>query len=487
MNIAINDLGVRLKPYMGGRANCQFCGGLLIAKCGDIYAWHWQHRKAFNCDDWKENETEWHRSWKACFDMDFQEVSIINNGEKHIADIRLPNGTIIEFQNSAISSSTIKVREDFYNTMIWVINASAFKGNLSLGSLVNQRLQYFEEQQRNEVSYYSRMHDSEIYETKKEVREKEAELNRNGAERLWKLIKTREEQLKNVKEIAASIFEMWMKGIDYVTESNFLSLEASLQEIKNDFDNSIKTVRLAKKTIENNNAMLQYISELRTVTINGVAHKITPFKRERYKDFRQYLAIEKASLNDIFIKSFPIKSEIEYLSYEKKTHTFDLATNPESHINRIVEKSRKLNEDIESNTINYENMLSAIESKLLEQIRYDIKELAIQLESESNAQFKLDTFIKNAKARIDYMYEQMSRDTELVRREQEDERDKARAEIMVKFKGQYTFTWKRERRSWEAATKTMYFDTGDGFLFKKVSDTRLIKIPYADFIKQIQE
>ena len=140
MKFAIDNLNKRIKPeFSGQKATCPFCNGSLIGKCGEIYTWHWQHQVNTECDSWKEHETAWHRTWKNKFPDSWQEVIINNDDEKHIADVRTPNGDIIEFQNSPISSSTIRIREEFYKNMVWVVNAIEFKENFKIWSLVRAK------------------------------------------------------------------------------------------------------------------------------------------------------------------------------------------------------------------------------------------------------------------------------------------------------------------------------------------------------------
>lgn len=133
MLYAIKD-GKRIEASTGLRATCPCCNGEVIAKCGDIYVWHWAHKHESECANWHEPETEWHKNWKECFPLKNREVLVINKetGKRHIADIKLPNGLVIEFQNSPISSETISQRESFYKKMIWVINANEFRRNIYL-------------------------------------------------------------------------------------------------------------------------------------------------------------------------------------------------------------------------------------------------------------------------------------------------------------------------------------------------------------------
>jgi len=135
MNIGIDiTTGERIYPIKGSSAICQCCSEYLIAKCGQIRINHWAHKNKESCDKWWENETQWHRNWKNEFPKDWQEIikTDLSSGEKHIADIFNPNkNLVIEFQNSPISVDEILSRENFYNKMIWVINAHNFKIELS--------------------------------------------------------------------------------------------------------------------------------------------------------------------------------------------------------------------------------------------------------------------------------------------------------------------------------------------------------------------
>ena len=96
----------------------------MIAKCGQHVVWHWAHKSRLNCDPWWESETEWHRSWKDCFPIDWQEVVHTDpiTDERHIADVKTPRGLAIEIQNSPLRSEEMRSREQFYGNMIWIVN-----------------------------------------------------------------------------------------------------------------------------------------------------------------------------------------------------------------------------------------------------------------------------------------------------------------------------------------------------------------------------
>ena len=105
---------------------CQCCGGQTIAKCGQHVVWHWAHKRREDCDPWWESETEWHRSWKDRFPLDWQEVVHCDHatGEKHIADVKTPHRLVVEIQNSPIHPEEMRSRENFYSKLVWIVNGN---------------------------------------------------------------------------------------------------------------------------------------------------------------------------------------------------------------------------------------------------------------------------------------------------------------------------------------------------------------------------
>ena len=123
MRYALVD-GERTEARPRLRGVCQCCGGQTIAKCGEHVVWHWAHRRREDCDPWWETETEWHRSWKDRFPLDWQEIVHRDpvTGENHIADVKTPHGLVVEMQNSPIRPDEMRSREDFYNRIAWIVN-----------------------------------------------------------------------------------------------------------------------------------------------------------------------------------------------------------------------------------------------------------------------------------------------------------------------------------------------------------------------------
>ena len=130
MKFALVD-NQRIEAEKGLKGVCPICHQPVIAKCGKYKINHWAHKSLTNCDTWWENETDWHRQWKNLFPENWQESVMVDEktGEKHIADIRTDGGMIIEFQHSNISETEKISREQFYKTMVWIVDGNRRKND----------------------------------------------------------------------------------------------------------------------------------------------------------------------------------------------------------------------------------------------------------------------------------------------------------------------------------------------------------------------
>ncbi|SDF62138.1 competence protein CoiA [Chitinophaga filiformis] len=134
-----NVNGQRREPEKGLKGTCPGCGKGLNAKCGEIRIHHWAHESRKDCDLWWEQMTEWHLDWQNQFPQGWRE-NIITKKETedyHQADIQTPDGIIIKFQHSNLSLVDIESRNNFYEKLIWVVNAKQFKHNIKLQDIPN--------------------------------------------------------------------------------------------------------------------------------------------------------------------------------------------------------------------------------------------------------------------------------------------------------------------------------------------------------------
>jgi len=119
---------------------CECCGMPVHSRCGDYVVWHWSHYKNKDhkeCDKWYDRKTEWHIKWQNYFPKENQEVVCVDHltDEKHFADIKTNDGVVIELQNSPMSNENIRIRENFYDKMLWIVNGN----NLGLGKISFRR------------------------------------------------------------------------------------------------------------------------------------------------------------------------------------------------------------------------------------------------------------------------------------------------------------------------------------------------------------
>jgi len=125
--------GIKSAPCKNGLGNCPLCNEDVFARCGNIKVHHWAHKSKKVCDPWWENETLWHRTWKNHFPTNWQEFiqfdSITN--EKHVADLKSPDGLIVEFQHSYLTTEERLSRERFYQHMIWILDGTRRKNDLT--------------------------------------------------------------------------------------------------------------------------------------------------------------------------------------------------------------------------------------------------------------------------------------------------------------------------------------------------------------------
>ncbi len=125
--------GERLEATKGAMGRCLCCGADVIAKCGKIRSSHWAHKNNEECPySQKEPKTQWHIDWQNNFPKEWQEVRCADEqtGEIHIADIKTPNGLVVEFQHSAIKPEERLAREKYHKNMIWVVDGTRLSNDL---------------------------------------------------------------------------------------------------------------------------------------------------------------------------------------------------------------------------------------------------------------------------------------------------------------------------------------------------------------------
>jgi competence protein CoiA len=125
--------GEKTEAFPRERGSCPVCGAETIAKCGPRIMHHWAHHRIRDCDPWWETETPWHREWKNKFPVECREVShTAVDGEVHRADVKTPTGIVVEIQHSTMTDAERTSREEFYESLVWVIDGTVFPDNFDI-------------------------------------------------------------------------------------------------------------------------------------------------------------------------------------------------------------------------------------------------------------------------------------------------------------------------------------------------------------------
>ncbi len=486
MQFALNDNGVRVMPnFSGQRAKCPLCGGIVIAKCGDVYIHHWQHHQDRECDPWKEHETEWHRLWKAKFPEKCQEVTIENNGEVHRADVRTPDGLIIEFQNSSISTTTITVREEFYEDMIWIVNAKAFKENFHLSSVVKTRLRELEEEAKYEATTYIGDYQGDLKAMDDEIKEKHQATNSKALQRSWKQNTVNKviETHNALDEFAASIIGGWLNR-GYYGESHISDIP---DQVTYQLQEEVKSIPVKRQQLiaeqKGKKKLLDEIIKLEDIMIEDKTFKVIDYQRISAKSFHKVKAIAKESRRSFFPEIISFKTKYEFEQYKHWTDKFDFAFEPTNAIGVLEKRILEVQEEL----LKLEDNLAKLKEKIKNELRTLLEKKLSNLKSEVEAMdaevrklAETASYLEKRKEHAVYLREK-DRDEYMMQAEKE--RTEKRSKIMKDKKGLYWFDWKRERKSWQVANAPLYFDIGKDYLFLMVTDKLFRKIMISDFLQ----
>lgn len=115
---------------VGEKYFCPTCNTELILKPGIERQAHFAHKVACS-DHWYYEMSEWHQRMQGYFLPKYREVVVEHNGEKHRADVLIPDrhgskSLVIEFQHSNMSREEFFERNVFYKkagyNIIWVFD-----------------------------------------------------------------------------------------------------------------------------------------------------------------------------------------------------------------------------------------------------------------------------------------------------------------------------------------------------------------------------
>ena len=129
---------------------CPCCRKPLIAKVGSIRRPHWAHESVERCDEWKEDESDWHYKWreqfvdcKSKYDIDIENV-IEKGGKKHFYDARIDNRLSIVLPRMRLSGEQKREYENFFGEMVWIVGAKRSEYKLLRRDLEQRKIKPFD-------------------------------------------------------------------------------------------------------------------------------------------------------------------------------------------------------------------------------------------------------------------------------------------------------------------------------------------------------
>ncbi len=409
---------LRIEPHPSAVGICQICENEVKAYCGEINKWHWRHNKLPDCDSFHEPMTEWHKSWQNQFPEDWREVVLVRNNEKHFADILTFHNLVIEFQHSSISSKKILERELFYNCMIWVVDAIGFKKNLKIKDLFQDHLDELKKKYNKTVLYNEI---SNVIDIEISLLKSELLYLENQLFRYPKALNRKRKVLATDEKI--------LQGLDeYLTNEAFVTWTKNGRILYRYSENlDMNEVEIRNQIIDLQQAIGSNTNQINQINVElkdkgkELKEKLVLHKNE----IQEKIRYQKQSLQEIYVgvKSIFLKGLSDLIEKEK------------SEIQKIELDLPKINKEIISKNL------------AIEQININKLNRISDFLAEKSLGFKKEMQI-----------------------------------IKEKYGNVFSYEWKRERRSWKSASKPIFLDLGDEYLYEIKSVNLLKRISKTHFV-----
>lgn len=484
--------GVKRKPFKGGKGLCPLCGAAFIAHFGQTEPAHWQHAPGADCDLWHEPKTAWHIAWQNKFPEAWQELPMEDEvtDEKHFADVRTDKGLVIEFQNSPITPSTISQRETFYGNMIWVVNANTFKDSFVIASRVKVEVKRFEDTLFMKEFQIKADIDAEIREQEAEVNNLRNEL-KNAIEDMKKLQKRIDEYQKDITEykgLSERITKWITNSEGNIEVENGMDLydylQRSYKERLLSIMNSIcQDTGLPNKTEEE----LRELTNLEDDEIEGRKVKKISYDKINEGNYSKVYAIARVSQKTLFRDPQKIYDKLELFRYKYSTDKFDFLMDKSEDIIRLQQSG----ENLKAQKRNHEQELEQVKDEIAQLVKKWLSRQATssqeELERLNNIQIPaLTEKYDRERAFLENMQNSKVEKLQAALEDLEQKNENDKWKIRMENKGLYRYKWKREHKAWRAASRPVFFDIGEDYLFEKIDNNSFRKVRMEEFIKSVR-
>ena len=410
-------------------------------------------------------------------------------GERHYADVRTDRPLVIEFQNSPISSSTIHIREAFYGDMVWVINASGFKDNFNLASEVTMGLKRITNALPTKEGGIRSKFDAEIEKQETETFTTEQQIKDAIDEtiRLQRKIDNYKNYLDDYKGLTDKATK-WIADSEGNYAPNCVDLYDSLnRSYKERLLHIRDIIRQDADSINKIEQDFSKITSLKSEKIAGRDCKKVPYDKINKGNYMKVYVLSRSSTDTFFSEPERIHDEMGLFRYKYLTDKYDFFLDYSEDITILQQAITELK--VRKRTLHQER--DQIDSEMAEKVkRWLVRELAsseealaglnIQistLREKSGADRRLLQALQNSKGeRLDTAIADFKRQHEEKRRQ-----------IMNRHRGFYRLIkWKHEHKAWREASRHVYFDGGEGYLFQRTTEGLFRKVSTEDFMRSLR-
>ncbi|WP_431126197.1 hypothetical protein [Flagellimonas flava] len=467
---ALNENNGSIHPTKGAMGYCPNCGKGVRAYCGEIYTHHWKHLELEHCDSWSEKESEWHRTWKKAFPLDWQEVIIKKWGEQHIADIRNPSGTVLELQHSSISSETIRIREEFYEDMIWLLDAQPFKHNFHIYSLVRYQLRVMEDSYSNLIDWGGPENEDEhIIGAKKELEE----IKRKISDLEWQHNRTKGsigELQEKLKKPGTHLRKVLRPNNFYLRHQSGFKPTA-----KKEYEEKKAKIKSSGEVITIKSEKLEKIIDLEDCRFVGMEHfKYVGSARVAPRNFKRCCAIQKESGGTLFPEVRYFNSEWDF----KQTATspkYHLLIDPSDIVEGLRVEISHLRKERKNLKKEKRELFQTMEAEFLNFLQSNLVQTKKELQKIISETEKLQRKKKEVKTKIAGLKEEAKKRREASEKALIQQRRIEKGDIMKRYQGLYGYRWKHRRKSWDFSSMPIYLDFGP-HIFKVLDQSTFRKI-----------
>jgi hypothetical protein len=219
---------------------------------------------------------------------------------------------------------------------------------------------------------------------------------------------------------------------------------------------------------------------------DGKLLTIIQYQELTLQNYKEARVFNKDSLDRLFKIEWSIENEHQLNLLKSQIDKVVIAMDLTKKVEQLKQKKSEIDldcEHLQSSGFNYNEMEIDLRNVLDQEIQkanHRLSSLESQLQTENKTLIELSSKLEIIKA-------DEEKEIEFTKKEHHDERYSERGKIMNTYKGNYSYKWKNERKTWRYARHSIYFDVGDGTLFKRKEIGLFLRFTFQEFMNQIYQ